>query len=92
MQVGQLIPGVWYNQGHGGHGMATTTLGGELIASAIAEGDERWRLFEPFGLTYTGGPLGPWVAQAVYWSYQARDAWNLWRQVRRAPAETAARQ
>ena len=92
MQVGQLIPGVWYNQGHGGHGMATTTLGGELIASAIAEGEERWRLFEPVGLTYTGGPLGPWVAQAVYWSYQARDAWNLWRQVRRAPAETAARQ
>ncbi|NQW08732.1 MAG: FAD-binding oxidoreductase [Alphaproteobacteria bacterium] len=83
MQVGQLAPGVWYNQGHGGHGMATTTLGGELIASAIAEGDERWRLFEPFGLSYAGGVLGPWVAQAVYWSYQARDAWKSWRQTHR---------
>lgn len=91
-QIGQLAPGVWHNQGHGGHGMATTTLGGELIASAIAEGDERWRLFEPFGLTYTGGILGPWIAQGVYWSYQARDTWNLWRQARRRSAETVTRQ
>jgi gamma-glutamylputrescine oxidase len=78
-QIGRLRPGLWYSQGYGGHGMATTTMGGELIAAAIAEGDERWRLFKPFGLTPTGGPLGPWVAQAVYWSYQARDAWNIWR-------------
>lgn len=87
-QIGRLAHGVWYNQGHGGHGMATTTLGGELIASAIAEEDERWRLFEPFGLIYTGGVLGPWIAQGVYWSYQARDAWNLWRQTRRRSTET----
>lgn len=79
-QIGQLRPGVWYSQAYGGHGMATTTMGGELVASAIAEGDERWRLFEPFGLTPAGGPLGAWYAQGVYWSYQARDAWNLWRQ------------
>lgn len=79
-QIGRLRPGVWYSQAYGGHGMATTTMGGELVASAIAEGDERWRLFEPFGLIPAGGPLGAWYAQAVYWSYQARDAWNLWRQ------------
>lgn len=79
-QIGRLRPGVWYSQAYGGHGMAATTLGGELVASAIADGDERWRLFEPFGLIPAGGPLGTWYAQAVYWSYQARDAWNLWRQ------------
>lgn len=79
-QIGQLYPGVWYSQAYGGHGMATTTLGGELVASAIAEGDERYKLFAPFGLIPAGGPLGTWYAQAVYWSYQARDAWNLWRQ------------
>ena len=73
-QIGRLRPGVWYSQGYGGHGMASTTLGGELIASAIAEGDERWKLFEPFGLFPVGGPLGTWYAQMVYWSYQARDA------------------
>lgn len=79
-QIGRLQPGVWYNQGHGGHGMASTTLGGELVASAIAEGDEHYRLFEPFGLNWAGGRLGTWVAQAVYWKYEMTDAWNLWRQ------------
>jgi len=79
-QIGLLKPGVWYNQGHGGHGMATTTLGGELVASAIAEGDERYRLFEPFGLNWAGGSLGPWVAQLTYWKYELQDAWRLWRQ------------
>src|SRR3546814_19201004 len=73
-QVGQLRPGVWYSQAYGGHGMATTTMGGELVASAIAEGDERWRLFEPFGLTPAGGPLGAWYAPAVYWSSQIGQA------------------
>jgi len=79
-QIGRLRPGVWYSQGYGGHGMAATTMGGELVASAIAEEDERWRMFQPFGLIPAGGRLGTWYAQAVYWSYQARDAWNLWRQ------------
>lgn len=79
-QIGRLRPGVWYSQAYGGHGMASTTMGGELVASAIAEGDERWKLFKPFGLIPAGGRLGTWYAQAVYWSYQARDAWNLWRQ------------
>lgn len=79
-QIGRLYPGVWYSQAYGGHGMATTTMGGELVASAIAEGDERWKLFAPFGLIPAGGQLGAWYAQGVYWSYQARDAWNLWRQ------------
>lgn len=75
-QIGRLRPGVWYSQGYGGHGMATTTMGGELIASAIAEGDDRWELFKPFGLTPVGGPIGAWYAQMVYWAYQARDAWR----------------
>ena len=44
--------------------MNTTTLGGEAIARAIAEGDETWRLFQPFGLTFAGGPLAPVAAQA----------------------------
>lgn len=78
-QIGCLKPGVWYSQGYGGHGLATTTMGGELVASAIAGRDERWRLFEPFGLTPVGGPLGAWYAQLVYWGYQTRDAWReIW--------------
>jgi hypothetical protein len=53
--------------------MNTTTLGGELIASAIAKADERYRLFAPFGLSFAGGPLAPIAAQAMYWFYQAQD-------------------
>ena len=79
-QIGRLQDGVWYNQGHGGHGMATTTLGGELVASALADGDERWKLFEPFGLTPTAGVLGTWGVQMIYWSYQLRDQLALWKQ------------
>lgn len=78
-QVGQLSDGVWYSQGYGGHGMNTTAMGGELVAKAIAEGDETWRLLEPFGLPFAGGPLGPAIAQVVYWGYQAQDAWRSWR-------------
>ncbi len=65
-QIGQLEPGVWYCQGFGGSGMCSTTVGGEAVAAAISGEDERIRLFEPFGLNYAGGRLGPSVAAAVY--------------------------
>ena len=73
-QIGEVTPGVWYAMGFGGHGMNTTTMAGELIAGAIAEKDDRYRLFAPFGLTPTGGPLGAAAAQLTYWFYGLRDA------------------
>ena len=72
-QIGCLRPGLWYCSGFGGHGMNTTTMGGELIAAAIAEDDDRYRLFAPFGLAPTFGPLGVAAAQTTYWWYQIRD-------------------
>ncbi|MGD9742685.1 MAG: NAD(P)/FAD-dependent oxidoreductase [Dongiaceae bacterium] len=72
-QLGQLQPGVWYAQGYGGHGMGTTALTGELLAAAIAEGDRRYELLAPFGLNWTGGPVGTAYAQLVYWRYQFLD-------------------
>ncbi len=78
-QIGQLKPGEWYCQGFGGHGMATTTMGGELIASAIAANDEQYQLFSPFGLDYVGKPFGPFIAQIAYWSYQLQDAFQVSR-------------
>jgi len=81
-QIGELRPGVWHAMGFGGHGMNTTTVAGELVAAAIAEGDDRYRLFAPFGLTPTGGPIGALAAQASYWYYGARDALRA-RRVRR---------
>jgi gamma-glutamylputrescine oxidase len=75
-QIGQLSPGLWYNQGYGGHGLNTTTLGGELIARAIAEDDRAYQAFTPFGLDFTGGPVGLVAAQMVYWSWKLQDAWD----------------
>ena len=72
-QVGQLEPGIWYAMGFGGHGTNTTAMAGELLSAAISEGDDRFKLLSPFGLTPTGGPIGAAAAQTTYWYYQARD-------------------
>ncbi|MGH6891208.1 MAG: NAD(P)/FAD-dependent oxidoreductase [Dongiaceae bacterium] len=74
-QVGRLEDGLWYCTGFGGHGLNTTAAAGRLIAAAIAEGDDRYRVFAPFGLTWNGGPLGPVAARFVYWKLQAEDWW-----------------
>jgi gamma-glutamylputrescine oxidase len=73
-QIGEVSPGVWHAMGFGGQGMNTTTMAGELIAGAIAENDDRYRLFAPFGLTPTGGPIGVAAAQLTYWYYGLCDA------------------
>ncbi len=71
--LGHLGDGIWYNIGFGGHGVGPTTAAGELIAAAIAEGDDRYRLFQPWGLPWSGGLLGALAAQATYWWYQGKD-------------------
>lgn len=73
VQIGEVSPGVWYAMGFGGHGMGTTTMAGELVASAIAEGDGRYKLFAPFGLDWTGGPVGLAAAEAIYRWSRLRD-------------------
>jgi glycine/D-amino acid oxidase-like deaminating enzyme len=72
-QIGMAQPGVWVTSAFGGHGLNTTAMAGELIASAIAEQDDRWRLFIPFGLVWSGGRAGRAVAQASYWGMQLGD-------------------
>ena len=69
--VDEIEPGLWVATGFGGLGLALTTTAGSLIASAIAEGDERWKLFARFGLPYAGGKLGRIPAQLIYWRHQA---------------------
>jgi gamma-glutamylputrescine oxidase len=69
--IDEIEPGLWCATGFGGLGLALTTTAGHLIAGAIAEGDESWRLFARFGLPYAGGKLGRIPAQLIYWRHQA---------------------
>jgi gamma-glutamylputrescine oxidase len=71
--IRKLGDGVWCCTNFGGNGLGPTTMGGELIAKAIAERDETYKLFKPFGFKYTGGVLGPLVAQAAYHSWELGD-------------------
>jgi gamma-glutamylputrescine oxidase len=75
--IGCLEEGLWYNTGFGGHGLAPTTVGGEVMAAAIASGDQGYRAFEEFRLSYAGGKLGQYGAQAVYLWWKLRDALNI---------------
>ncbi len=72
-QIGGDGQGLWWAQAFGGHGLAPTCAAGELLAAAIAEGDDRWTQFADYGLTNTHRPLGYLAAQATYWWQQGRD-------------------
>lgn len=79
-QIGRREQGLWYAQAFGGHGVAPTTVAGELIAAAIAQDDEAWRSFGDFGLVSGLRPFGFLGAQANYWWYQSKDAWKAWKE------------
>lgn len=72
-QVGEISRGIWVAGGFGGHGFNTTAMAGDLLARAIIERDERWRLFSPYDLVWAGGVSGRVAAQAVYWSRRIAD-------------------
>ncbi len=72
-QIGQLEPGLWYCTGFGGHGMNTSAIGGRVVAEAIAQVSERYKLFSPFGLPWNGGVLGTAAVQLTYWRYRMMD-------------------
>ena len=72
-QIGSSGDGLWWAQAFGGHGLAPTCAAGELLASALAEGDDRWKQFAPYGLVPTYRPFGYMGAQASYWWQQGKD-------------------
>ena len=73
-QIGELAPGYWLAGAFGGHGLNTTAMAGEMIARAILDGDDRWRLFSSYELVWAGGRFGRAAAQASYWTMKGRDA------------------
>jgi gamma-glutamylputrescine oxidase len=72
-QIGSNGEGLWWAQAFGGHGVAPTCAAGELLAAAIAKGDESWKQFSNYGLDSTHRPLGFLGAQASYWWHQSND-------------------
>ncbi len=72
-QLGRLPEGIWYGMGFGGHGVAPTTLAGEVLAAAIMGERKDLERFAPWGLPSTGGPAGLAAAQLAYWYYELRD-------------------
>ena len=57
-QVGEIEPGLWVCSAFGGHGLAQTAAGADVLAASIAGEDDRYKLFQPFGTGWRGGPLG----------------------------------
>ena len=85
-QIGELSPGLWLASGFGGHGLNTTAMAGNILAQAIVEGDDTWRLFAPFELVWAGGRLGRAAMQVYYWWFDARERFEA-RQARQREQE-----
>ena len=69
----ELEPGLWAALAFGGHGMATTTLAGEVLAEAMTGDRTRLNEFQAWGPAWAGGPLGRAAVQGVYWFKQLQD-------------------
>ena len=71
--IRQQEPGIWVATAFGGHGLNTTAMAGNLVSSAIVEGDRRWQDFDRFGLSWNGGWFGQWAVQTSYFWMQLKD-------------------
>jgi gamma-glutamylputrescine oxidase len=75
-QIGRVDDGLWLAQAFGGHGVAPTTFAGEVLAAAIAHGDDRWRQLADYGLVSAMKPAGLLAAQLSYSWAQFKDGWK----------------
>jgi gamma-glutamylputrescine oxidase len=78
-QIGRLPDGSWHAIGFGGHGVAPTTFGGEVIAQAMTGEAPVPAGLQAWGLEPTYGRAGLVAAQLTYWGLQARDVLMAWR-------------
>ncbi len=77
--LGRCRDGLWYGLAFGGHGMATTTLAGEVLAEAILGQTDRISRFQRWQPRWAGGLIGRGVAQSRYWWLQTLDRCRDWR-------------
>ena len=72
-QIGKLPNGIWYGMGFGGHGVAPTSLAGEILARGLLGDATALQKFAKWGLPSTAGAAGLLAAQVAYWYYELRD-------------------
>ncbi len=72
-QLGELAPGLWYAQSFGGHGVAPTTVAGELLAEAISRRQPLDAVWRRYGLSPVYGSAGLLAAQTQYSWAEFRD-------------------
>jgi gamma-glutamylputrescine oxidase len=72
-QIAEVERDVWVASAFGGHGLNTTAMAALAVTRAIIDRHPSYRLFAPFGLKPTFGPLGRMAAQLEYWRLQAQD-------------------
>ncbi|QOC21629.1 FAD-binding oxidoreductase [Wenzhouxiangella sp. AB-CW3] len=72
--IGRQPNGLWYGLAFGGHGMATTTLSGEVLAEALTGDGGRLQAFSRWPPIWGGGPVGRAGIQGYYWYRQLLDA------------------
>lgn len=71
--VTRLSDSLWLSSAFGGHGVAQTAAAAIVVAAGIIDGDQRWRMFAPWAVSWAGGPIGRAATQGAYWWMQARD-------------------
>lgn len=71
--IGTDGAGQWHATAFGGHGLNTTAMAGNIMARAIAQGDDTYRRFEHFAPRWAFGQLGRAGVQASYWWMQFKD-------------------
>ena len=73
-QIGEISPGLWVASALGEHGINTSAVAGNLIARAIVDGDDMWKLFLPYDLVWAGGAAGRTIVQARTWYLRKAEA------------------
>ncbi len=71
--IGEVEKDLWMATAFGGHGLNTTAMAGCLIASAIADGDQQYKLFAPYKPVWAGGVFGRIFVQLTYWIMRWQD-------------------
>jgi len=77
--LGQDDEGLWHGLAFGGHGMATTSLAGDILAEALSGDRRRLDEFQHWGSPWAGGLMGRLAVQGRYWQLQAKDWWRARR-------------